>query len=43
MVAITALGGSLAGSLLLALAYVFGMVFPLLVLHLIALAVLDDR
>lgn len=29
VVAITALGGSMAGSLLLAVAYVFGMVFPL--------------
>ena len=35
VVAITALGGSLAGSLLLALAYVFGMVFPLLVIALL--------
>lgn len=35
VVAITALGGSLAGSLLLALAYVFGMVFPLLVIALV--------
>ena len=33
--AISALGGSTAGSLLLALAYVFGMVFPLLVLALL--------
>ncbi len=35
VVAITALGGSLAGSLLLALAYVFGMVFPLMVAALV--------
>ena len=35
VVAITALGGTLAGSLLLALAYVFGMVFPLLVAALV--------
>lgn len=35
VVAITALGGSVAGSLLLALAYVFGMVFPLLVIALL--------
>ena len=35
VVAITALGGSIAGSLLLAAAYVFGMVFPLLVIALL--------
>lgn len=35
VVAITALGGSVAGSLLLALAYVFGMVFPLLTIALL--------
>lgn len=35
VVAITALGGSVAGSLLLAIAYVFGMVFPLLVIALL--------
>ena len=34
VVAITALGGSIAGSLLLALAYVFGMVFPLMAIAL---------
>jgi cytochrome c-type biogenesis protein len=34
VVAITALGGSVGGSLLLAAAYIFGMVFPLLVIAL---------
>jgi cytochrome c-type biogenesis protein len=34
VVAITALGGSIAGSLLLAFAYVFGMVFPLMAIAL---------